>query len=239
MLVDAHCHLYELSLDLIEKYKGKIFIVAVSDDLKSSLKTLEIGRRFDYVLPCVGIHPWEVKYVSLEEVEKVVSLVEEHRLDWLGEVGLDKRFVPETFRKQLEVFKKFLEVGRERKMVLNIHAAGAWKEVFELLVKYDIGRAIFHWYTGPLNLLKEITEAGFFITVNPAVRIQKKLRRIIEATPLKYLLSESDGPYKYRGMLLMPELVRDVIKYIAEIKEMEETSVKKILWSNFNRLRGC
>jgi len=57
---------------------------------------------------------------------------------------------------------------------LNIHAAGTWKEVLEYLIKYDINRALIHWYTGPIDLVKEIERLGYYISINPALKVGQK-----------------------------------------------------------------
>ena len=56
-LFDVHCHLYEFKN--LEEFVG-IKIVAVSDDLESSIKTIKICKKTEWI-PAVGIHPWGVK----------------------------------------------------------------------------------------------------------------------------------------------------------------------------------
>jgi len=221
-LVDAHCHLHEFPDKEIEKYQ-RYRIIAVSDDLESSLRTLKIAKKFRNVTPCIGLHPWEVGEESWEEARKILELAPKARC--LGEIGLDKLFTPQTFKLQLKIFEAFLEVSREYGLPVNLHAAGAWREVYELVRRYSIEKAIFHWYSGPLDLLKEIVDNGYFITINPTVTINRKHMRALQAVELESLLTESDGPYEYRGFHLKPELIQRVIKVIAEVKEVEEKEV--------------
>ncbi len=232
-LVDAHCHLHEFSLGDIEKYRG-YRILAVSDDFNSSLRTLDIAERFDNVLPCIGLHPWEVKEDSLDEVEKICELAP--RVRCLGEIGLDKLFTPQTFKLQLRVFSIFLEAAKEYGLIVNLHAAGAWREVYDLVEKHEIEKAIFHWYSGPLDLLEKITDSGYFITINPTVKINKKHMKALEAVEVENLLTESDGPYKYRGFNLKPELVKEVVRVIAEVKNLGVDEVKTQVNKNLDAL---
>lgn len=228
-LVDAHCHLHEFSVEEIERYQ-RYRIIAVSDDLESSLRTLKIAKKFDNVTPCIGLHPWEVGEKGWEGARKILELAP--RAWCLGEIGLDKLFTPQTFNLQLKIFKTFLEASREYGLPVNLHAAGAWREVFELVRRYGIEKAIFHWYSGPLDLLKEIVDNGYFITVNPTVTINRKHMRALQTVELESLLTESDGPYKYRGFYLKPELVSKVVKVIAEVKEVEEEEVIARVYRN-------
>ncbi len=238
-LLDAHCHLHEFDdyeIQSFEMLADKVAIVAVSDDAKSSKRTLELARKFRHVIPCVGIHPWSVHEAGKEDVNEVEKLAGEPDVLCIGEVGLDKKFVPHTFQKQVEVFSKMLSLAKEYGLVVNVHAPDAWRDVLDMLLKYDIDKAIIHWYTGPLNLLEEIVSVGYFITVNPAVKIQRKHVRAVSNAPLTNLLPESDGPYVYRGLRLEPKMVREVIREVAKIKGVSEAAVESAFTTNLRRL---
>jgi len=236
MFIDSHVHMHEYSEDEIMKYCSMTDYVflAVSDDYESSLKTLDIARRCSNVIPAIGIHPWEVKETSVSELNNVMRLV--NNAYFLGEVGLDKKFVPQTFSYQLNIFNKFVEIAREYNKGLSIHAAGAWREVLDILYRNDIKVAIIHWYTGPPELLKDIESLGYYIGINVALKIQKKMRLIIEKAPLEIMITESDGPYEYRGMKLNPELIPEAINEIAKIKEVSRDHVVKVISENFRNL---
>lgn len=236
-VVDAHCHLYEFSDDELGAYCNSLhlIIVSVSDDYTSSLRTLDIAVRCRNVIPAIGVHPWVLNRVDAErEVELISTLVSKVRL--LGEVGIDRRFVPETYDKQLEVFRKFLGIARDLNLGVNVHAAGAWGEVLNLLSRYDIKVAIIHWYTGPVELLKHIEDMGYYITVNPAVKIQERLREVVRKAPIEIVLTESDGPYTYRGLRLTPAEVLTTINELAMIKGLNNKEVTEAIYRNFSRL---
>ena len=235
MYVDMHCHCHELGLDDIQKYVNTIKLVCVSDDLESSNKTLELARKTS-IIPCVGIHPWEAHNYSVKHVEAIKELIKQNDIKCLGEIGLDKIFYPKTYEHQKEIFLEFLEIAREYNLLLNLHTAGTWREVYELLVKYDIEKAYFHWYTGPLNLIEELVSKGYFIGVNPAWKIQDKHRRVIEVVPLTNILTESDAPYKYKGLDMRPDLVVETIDYLSKVKNVDIEEAKQIVLNNFIRL---
>lgn len=118
---------------------------------------------------------------------------------------------------------------------MNIHAAGAWNEVLELLRRYDIEKALIHWYTGPLNLIDEIISMNYYISINAALKIQEKHRKIVIYTPLNHILTESDGPYDYRGLKLEPLLVKDAVEWIARLKRQSIDVVKEIIYYNLTK----
>jgi len=235
-LVDVHCHAYELSGDL-NRYKD-IIIVGVSDDLESSMQTIRLSNDFENLIPAIGLHPWSVKSNSVKEAKRIVQLLDKYDVRMLGEVGLDRRFVPKTFNEQLEVFKIFLEASREYGLALNIHSVDAWRQVLDLVMKYNVEVVVFHWYTGPLDVLEDIIAQKYYISINPAVKIQEKHKLIVKETPLDYILTESDAPYNYRGIRLSPDMVNNVIHVISHLKGVDTKTVRETIWRNFERLKG-
>ncbi len=234
-ILDAHCHLHEYHDDEVETIGNlEIMIIAVSNDYASSLRTLDLAKKFQWIVPAVGIHPWEITSDSLQDVELIQRLVVENldRIKILGEIGLDARFRKETLHIQQDVFKRFLDIAREFNLAVNIHSVDTWRDILSLLQKFDIGLAIFHWYTGPKELLKEIKDCGYFISINPAVKIQNKHRAIVAEAPLDIILVESDAPYEYRGMKMHPSMVFEVIKEIAMIKNLDLNETIELIKAN-------
>lgn len=235
--VDMHCHCHELDKHLIEKYVSSGFlIVCVSDDPSSSKYTTELYKTQTGIVPCLGIHPWEAHKYSKRDAEQLVEEAINNNIICLGEVGLDKKFYPHTYSKQLEIFNVFVKSAKEYDLVLNIHAAGAWRDVYELLIRNDIKRAFFHWYTGPRDLLDILVTSGYYIGANPAWKIQEKHKRILEYTPLENIITESDAPYNYRGLDMTPELVKETIEFVASIKKRHINTVKNQVLINANTL---
>lgn len=234
MVVDAHVHLVDFDLEYIKKLFGKFkYVFAVSTDFDESLKTVKLSEEFDFVYPGIGLHPWVVERNKVEEIIELRKIMEKNF--FFGEIGLDKIFHPETFKKQREIFLKFLEVSSEEKIPLNLHSGGAWGEVLNLVKKFEIEKVIFHWYTGPEDVLKEIIDLGYFVTFNPAIFVQKRQRKILEKTPIESILVESDGLYKYKGIIMEPLKISDVIKEVAKIKGIDEDEVVRILIKNARR----
>ncbi|RUM47340.1 MAG: TatD family deoxyribonuclease [Hyperthermus sp.] len=236
--VDVHSHAHEYDIGFLSTIvrENRLVIVAVSDDLDSSMKTLRASRLVEDVIPCVGVHPWEVKgRESVSQAERVVEMALREGVKCLGEVGLDTKFVGDTISLQREVFRVFLEASRDHGLILNLHTAGTWEEVLRLLVRYDVGYANFHWYTGPIHLIRDIASLGYTISINPAIAIQAKHRNVVREAPLEIMLTESDAPYKYRGLHLSPTMVSRVVREIAAIKGVEEGHVMETVWSIFKK----
>ena len=234
MLFDAHTHLHEFLDSRIAEFAKEIIMAAVSDDYPSSKRTIDLADNYESVIPCVGIHPWNVDKVNLDELRQVEKLLSEARC--IGEVGLDRRFVPQTFNRQVEFFQTFVNWARDYDLPLNIHAPDAWRDVLEIVRRADVDRVLFHWYTGPLNLIQELRDYGYYISINAAIKIQEKSRTVAREAPLNMILLESDGPYEYRGITLEPPMVREAANIVAEIKGVSVEDLWDTVGSNFSRL---
>ncbi|WP_291998612.1 TatD family hydrolase [Caldivirga sp.] len=235
MLVDSHVHLYEFSNDELGSFNGMI-LVSVAEDVKTSMIVLNLTEGFGSINPCIGIHPWNVNKVPFSDVAVIEKLVKDNDVRCLGEVGLDLRFVPNTIDKQRRFFSEFLRMAKEYDLVLNIHSPSAWREVFEMITKADVNKVMFHWYTGPLDLIRDLTEQGYYISINAAVKVQEKSRRVAEAVPLRFMLTESDGPYEYRGIRLTPLMIRDTVNEIAKIRGIDVETVEDSVYFNYTKL---
>jgi TatD DNase family protein len=233
--IDSHCHLYkfnEIEIKRIIKNRD-IIILSVSEDLESSLKNLVLSQLNENVIPAVGIHPWNVENINENTFKIIEDIIKENKIKILGEIGLDKKFKPETFEKQKEIFEKFLNLAKEYDLNLNLHTPNASNEVFDLLIKYDIKKAYFHWYSGDEKLLEEIIDKGYFIGINVATIINEKYKRYIEIANIKNIITESDGPYNYKGIILHPDLLRDLYRLISNIRKIDLEELSNIIQTNF------
>lgn len=237
MYTDAHCHVHEYREEEIERFGGAFkVIVAVSDDLESSGRTLKLAERYGFLVPCVGVHPWELKGHDPEALAgELEKLVRKSGARCLGEVGVDLAFVPETFDKQLEFFRRILDLARDCDMAVNVHAAKAWRQALDEVVKKGVRRVLFHWYNGPLDILGEIAARGYLISINPTVKISSKHLEIARRAPLDVITFESDGPYEYRGLSLSPWMIPETVNLVASSRDMDVSELIEI--SNENLIR--
>jgi TatD DNase family protein len=235
--IDSHCHLYkfnEIEIKRIIRNKD-IIILSVSEDLESSLKNLILSQLNENVIPAIGIHPWNIEKVNENTFKIIEDIIKDNKIKILGEIGLDKKFKPETFEKQKEIFEKFLNLAKEYDLNLNLHTPNASNEVFDLLIKYDIKKAYFHWYSGDEKLLEEIINKGYFIGINVATIVNEKYKKYIEIANIKNIITESDGPYNYKGIILHPDMLKDLYKLISDIRKINLEELSNIIQNNFAR----
>jgi TatD DNase family protein len=227
-IYDMHCHLNELEENELEEiFKNNIKVVAVSEDTKSLNKIIELSNIYPKnVIPCGGFHPWMIKEGKIDEAKTVLKIVQKNGLKCIGEVGIDKRFLSEdTYKIQEEIFLSYVNLAKELNSMINIHSPNAWSEVLNILKNKEIERAMFHWYTGPLNLINQIISQGYVISLNVALMIQTKHQKIIDETPLSNVVLESDGPYNYHGIRLSPLMLYKFVDFISDIKKVERDNI--------------
>jgi len=233
--IDSHCHLYkfnEIEIKRIIKNKD-IVILSVSEDLESSLKNLILSQLNENVIPAIGIHPWNIEKINENTFKIIEDIIKDNKIKILGEIGLDKKFKPETFEKQKEIFEKFLNLAKEYDLNLNLHTPNASNDIYDLLIKYDIKKVYFHWYSGDEKLLEEIIDKGYFIGINVATIVNEKYRKYIEISNIKNIITESDGPYNYKGIILHPDMLKDLYKLISDIRKIDLKELSNIIQNNF------
>lgn len=235
MKVDAHCHAYEFSEEELRRFTD-VRIISVAEDFESSMRNLELARRYGNLVAFVGIHPWNIGELDEEEVEKVSGLAREAA--GIGEVGVDRRYGVKQLKEQLRVFEEFCELAAQLNLPINLHALDSWELCFQTLTRHGVKRAVFHWYNGPSHLLSEIESQGYYISVNPAAEIQPKHMRILVEAELDITLTESDGPYLYRGMRLDPSRIDRLLNILAKVKGVDVEDVEKIVERNLDRFLG-
>jgi TatD DNase family protein len=89
-----------------------------------------------------------------------------------------------------------------------------------MVLAAGISNAVFHWYSGPPNILDKIISNGFFISATPALAYSLPHREAVERAPLSHILVETDAPEKYQGKVSEPAMLIETIEYLSRIKNM-------------------
>jgi TatD DNase family protein len=245
MLIDAHAHLdryvdpvnrLDDAMDEIERHG--ILTVANAMDLPAYERTVEIAGDCDLAVPIFGVHPWRAPQYAdrLDDLRQPTA-----RSAMLGEIGLDHGFVEDenAYPAQRKVLEFFLAAASEQDKVVHLHTKGAEAEVLELLDRYEVRRALVHWYSGPLDLLQDFVARGVYLTVGVEVLYSDHIVTIAREVPPDLLLTETDnpgGPRQYIGGWGMPSLICDVVRGLAEVRGISEDALVDAVQANFLRL---
>jgi TatD DNase family protein len=223
-LVDVHTHLDELDdlSDALQEAKtaGIKGIIGVGVNVDSNKKILEIAEEnHGYVYPALGYHPWQMRE---DEVEENLSFIREHidKYIALGEIGLDYKI---KVKKDLQwkVFGELLDIALEHDKPIIVHCRFSYRKALEMVVGKGIKRAVFHWYSGPLDLLEEILNNGYFISATPALTYSPPHQEAIKRAPLERILLETDSPVSYQGKEARPKDVWISLRGVARLKGVD------------------
>jgi TatD DNase family protein len=101
----------------------------------------------------------------------------------------------EKKRRQIELLDYILSLTHGQEKIFTIHSRWAESQLLDLLIQHDCRKCIFHWYSGSLNTLKKIIEQGYYLSINHQMLTTSNGRKIIQATPIDRILTETDGPF--------------------------------------------
>ncbi len=246
-LIDTHAHLDHIKNlpTAIENAvnAGVCGIVAVSEGYSSSKRNLEIIKESKNcpinIYLAMGIHPSEA---DLEDVGKVQDLIRENAsyVKAIGEIGLDYwykwvRKDEERKKRQQQVFISLLKLAIELDIPVIIHSRGAWKDCVDIAIGLGIKKAVFHWYSGPLDVLDKILEAGYCISATPSLVYSPQAQDAVRHAPLSMILIETDSPVYYKsspsmndGFYAEPkDVFRVVDAYVRLLGKQDITEVAK------------
>lgn len=237
-IIDSHAHLNEIA-DLpiaMEKAKeaGVIGVVAVGSEYQSNLEILKISQSYPkFVYPALGLHPSELGGLSPAQIDENLQFIESRIRDIIaiGEIGLDydKRVVKVTPKEiQKEVLRRILNLAGQYEKLVIIHSRYAWQDAFDLVLQSGIKAAVFHWFTGFSSVLKDIIQAGYFISATPAAEYHTEHQRAIKEAPINRLLLETDCPVSYgrdNRFTAQPADALRSLKAVAELKGINESIV--------------
>ena len=253
-IIDTHAHLDHLE-DLDHALKNAVeagveAIVAVSMDLNSCRKNLEIKKktRQPRIALGMGMHPSQA---NRQDVGACLALIREHadELSAVGEIGLDfwykwAREDPAKKDEQREVFRAFLEMAQELDLPAVIHSRGAWRECFETTKSAGVRKAVFHWYSGPLEVLSDIVKEGYYVSTAPSVAYSPQSREAILHAPIEQTLIETDCPVHFKNpqtdeeFQAEPRDVARTLKAYCALKKIDEGKALAILNKNAREFFG-
>ncbi|MDE1762988.1 MAG: TatD family hydrolase [Thaumarchaeota archaeon] len=202
-LTDAHIHLSddefkpELPFILAAMDRMKMRACCVSMDYASSNATLAIGEKSRLVLPFLGIHP-EKAGGDLEPVTNLI-LDNSDRISGIGEIGLDRTYVPDDdgFKRQVHVFEKMLSLAEKLGKPVSIHSRKTLDEIFSILSSYRLAGTLLHWFAGNKKQLQKAMDVGCYVSYGPAMVYSQDKQVLLSQTCLDKVLMETDGPVKF------------------------------------------
>jgi len=249
--VDAHIHLADPAYDQVAALlddalaNNVAYLLSNGMDYGSSLRTVELSKRYNRVIAAVGVHPWiATNSNTMPDLPTFERLVEDNKkhVKAIGEIGLDGKYTQDDAAKQRqrETFLFFLALAERRTLPVVIHSRLAITEILEILPSFKLVRVLLHWYSGPLETLRLIKDRGYLISVGPPILYSKQVAEVAREADLSIILTETDGPVSYygpfKGKPTRPSFVVAVVKHLSEIRNKTVEETRQIIWQNFHSL---
>ena len=198
------------------------------------------GEQFDYdYYKSLAVHP------------KVIAI---------GETGLDRFHIPTSvdpevvMNRQKETFLEHAKLAAEVGKPLVVHVREAHSDMIEI-IKSPISNlqsptpGVIHCYTGNWEYAQEYLKAGFYLGFTGVITYPPKktdpapqawLNEVVKKVPIDRIVVETDAPYLaphiIRGQRNEPWRVEEVVKRIAEVRNISYEEVEKQVEENTRRL---
>jgi TatD DNase family protein len=254
MIVDTHAHYDDESFDVDRdellngmKANGVDIIVNAAATVKGCYDSKAFAEKYDFMYFMTGIHPSDTDDLEkpgvFEEIKKIAT---HEKCVAVGEIGLDYYWDEPDRAIQKKWFEAQLELARELKKPVNIHSRDAAADTLNIMKAHkaeELG-GIIHCFSYGVEMAREYLDMGFSIGVGGVVTFKngKKLKEVVEYTPLDRIVLETDCPYlapePYRGKRNQSEYLHMVAEKIAEIKNVSKEEVIEITKNNAMKIYG-
>ncbi len=253
MLVDSHCHLDRLdlaahggSLDAAldaarARGVGHFLCIGVSVENAAAVKGL--AEQYADVDCSVGVHPLDLQPGVAPALDWLLGELNHPRVVAIGETGLDYHYEPEAAELQQEAFRLHLEAAQLTGKPVIVHTREARADTLALLRDAALPQGgVLHCFTEDWEMAKAALDLGFYISLSGIVtfRNAETLREVARQVPADRLLVETDSPYlapiPYRGKPNLPQYVREVAEFLAELRGVSFEAFAEQTTTNFQRL---
>jgi len=219
------------------------YILNAGCDYTSSLASIEMSKKYDFIYAAVGIHPHEAhKNESLSDIE---SLCNNEKVVAIGEIGLDYHYDFSPRDIQIKYFEDQLELANKVNLPIIVHDRKAHEDVMTSLKKIPVNKTgVIHCYSGAKEMARDLLNMGYYLGFGGAITFAnaKKTIEVLEYVPLDRILIETDCPYlspvPFRGKRNNSMHLTHVIDKISEIKGISCEEIADITLNNAKLLFG-
>lgn len=249
MIIDTHMHIYDDRYLDKEKViqnaldNGVEKMIVIGYDKESSLKALQLAKKYDFIYLAVGLHPSEVLKEEDKDLKWLTDILDKEKVIAIGEIGLDYYWDKSFIDEQKHYFKKQIELAKKYNLPIIIHNRDAMQDTFDIIKDCGV-RGVLHCYGGSLEMARELVKKGWYLGIGGVVTFKNAriIKEVVKEIDLRYLITETDSPYlaptPHRGELNEPAYTKYVVSEIASIKGINEDEVEKQVEENVKNLFG-
>ena len=250
-LFDSHAHMDSdyftddrdvLLTQLQEELDG--IINPGCDEITSGF-AVSLAEKYDFMYAAVGWHPEDLEGIlDNSYLDELAAWAVHPKVVAIGEIGLDyywKGNEPKDVQKRRLLEQ--LDLAKQFDLPVIIHDRDAHGDILEIFQKEVTGvRAVFHCYSGSLEMAKELLKRGFYLGFGGTSTYKNaaKVREVLQYVPDDLLLFETDSPYltpvPYRGKRNESAFVVEVMKTLAKAYGISEEEFARQTTLNAERV---
>lgn len=263
-LFDVHAHLTDRRLAAREgevlanaRAAGVTTIVSNGLNPADNAAVLALAARDPLVKPAIGLYPVDAVLPELKALggsydrrdldpvpaEEAVQWVADH-LDEavaVGEIGLDRHWVPEPlWERQEQVFRALVRLAKEAGKPIIVHSRKAEARMFEVLKEEGVTRVDWHCFGAKTKLGLQIGANRHWLSIPANARRSESFTKLLRELPRDRVLLETDCPYlgPEPGVENEPANVAITAAYAAELWRCTVDEAQAQLAENFEALFG-
>ncbi|WP_370427208.1 TatD family hydrolase [Actinobacillus pleuropneumoniae] len=248
-MFDSHIHLDQLDVSQIERIVSDPLlqgILAVSTDLASAETLLALKQKFPKIQIAAGFHPEQV-LIDEKQQQALFDWIVKNRanLTAIGEVGLPnylKRQNPKLdYQPYLALLEQFVVLSKRLNLPLNLHIVHDDVAItLDLLEKYQIQQAHFHWFKTDDDSLERFLRTPYFASVTPDILWNPKTQKIVRNLPLDRLLIETDSPWRHESLenASISQQLQAILTQLAKLRVESESMIRSQIRRNYQQLYG-
>lgn len=248
-LVDTHAHLDDRSFDddrqaMYDRSAGvgvrRWIVPAIDRGNWEAVERLSGSR--PGVFPAYGLHPLLTEAHRDEHLAELPDWLHGHGAVAVGEIGLDFYVDGLDPARQRELFVSQLEIAKEHDLPVIVHGRRAFEEVIHTLRRVGGLRGVVHSFSGSEEQARQLFDLGFHLGIGGPVTYDRanRIRRVVAAMPLEWLLLETDSPDQpcmhRRGQRNEPAFMTDVLDTVARLRDATRDDIAAATTANAMRL---
>lgn len=240
-IFETHAHLDFKDFDKDrDELIGKCFqngiekIINIGVDEETSLRSIELAQKYDYIYASVGFHPHDAEKYS---PEILLKLLKNKKVVAIGEIGLDfyRNLSPKEV--QEKVFEEQIQIAKQSNLPIIVHDREAHEDCLKILKKYQPLQVVFHCFSGDELFAEQVLNEDWFISFTGTITYKNnRLENVVRMVPNDRFFVETDSPYlsphPRRGKRNSPLNLTYIIEKIAELKGYSPKQIAEFSYQN-------
>lgn len=251
---DTHVHYDDKQFDedrdeiLNKVYQsGVTRCINVGCNIETSIKAIEITKKYSFIYAMCGIHPSDVPQTEdklWKDLDKIKELAtEENKVVAIGEIGLDYHYDGFNKEMQQKAFIKQIDLANELNLPISIHTRDSIDDTIDIIRNHEMKNGgVLHCCPFNRELVRHALNKGLYIAFGGTCTFKnaRNAKEIVKMVPLDKILIETDSPYlapdPYRGNRNDSSYLKYVVEKIAEFKNKSAEEIAKITYENAMKL---